>query len=378
MIGRPEPEIRTKRELSRILRRMRELTPRTPGSSILQAELDTSRIEIMDGKPVSRAVITLRSTGCDWARRSGGCTMCGHLAGASVESEPSVERLNAHFDRAFDHVDWARIPVLCLYNGGSVLSSSEVPDNTFEHIVARIAAEPRIRLVALESRPEFVDEQRLNWLAGALGGRSLRVAIGLESARDDVRELAIHKGITLQAMERVARIVTQVASLRLYVLIKPPWLTEQEAIDDAVDAVRLARRLGATDIHFEPATIQRHTLVYYLWSIGRYRMPWLWSIREILRRLDEPVYVSPFAHVPPPIAIPHNCPACSSTLMDAIIRDYNNLRDPDVLRGYSCRCEDSWRDVLSERDTRPLSERIMSDLPLVEAAIEKAAGSQSV
>lgn len=358
------------RELSALLRRMRELTPRTPSALIPHAELDLSRFEQLGETLMPRAVITLRSTGCDWVRRSGGCTMCGHWAGAMTEATPDPDTLYAQFERAFERVNWEQFPVLCLYNGGSVLSREEVPDAAFERILGRILSEPRIRVVALETRPEFVEEERLRRLSDGLRGRTLRVAMGLESAREDIRQLSIHKGVSRDMLAQAAARVTPFAQLRFYVLIKPPWLTETEAIDDAVDSVRLAFELGATDVHFEPATVQRHTLVHQLWRLSRYRLPWLWSIREILRRLDKAVYVSPFAHVPAPIAIPHNCPTCSPALTDAIIRRYNRTGDAACLDAFGCPCEAGWRESLVEHDPRDLPERVLADVPLLRDAIE--------
>ncbi|RJO71932.1 MAG: hypothetical protein C4523_03725 [Myxococcales bacterium] len=354
------------------LAELRRRTPRVPHASIVAGDLDLTRFGWLDGQIVPRAVITLRSVGCAWTRRGGGCTMCGHYAGACLEARPDPERLVAQFETAFAKVDWARFPMLCLYNGGSILNKEELPDAALDRILASIAAEPRIREVAIETRAEFVSASRLGRIKKRLADRRLAVALGMETARADVLALCVHKGATLDAFAAACRVVRDNAMLRLYVLAKPPWLTEAEMLDDAVAAIKLAESLGAAEIHFEPLTIQRHTLLHLLWTTGRYRLPWLWSLVEILRRVaPTPVYVSPFAHLPRPIALPHNCGRCDGFVRERLLDVYNRTLDASVFDALACACQDDWRSALAATDPRPLAERVLADLPGLWEAMER-------
>ena len=355
-----------------LLKNMRASTPRTKACEMETADLDLSRFENLDGQVVPRAVITLRSVGCAWSRLSGGCTMCGHWAGASIEEKPDPQILFRQFDLAFSKVDWSRTPVLCLYNGGSVLNRDEVPEDVFSRILDRIAAQAGIRVVALETRDEYVDEDRLMQMKRVLGRRTIRIAMGLESAREDVRCIAVHKGSSLSRFNSACQAIKRVGRLRLYVLVKPPWLTESEMIDDADAAIRLAVKLGADDIHFEPVTVQRHTLVNLLWRLERYRMPWLWSVIEVLRRVaPTPVYVSPFAHYPRPIAVPHNCGSCDEEVKRRVFEEYNRKYDTAVFDDLHCECREQWRVDLERRDGRTIVERVLGDLPELERILNE-------
>lgn len=360
------------RRLGEVLHRLREQTPQRLAVNEPQAEVDLTRFERKGDTLIPRAVITLRSVGCGWARSGGGCTMCGHFAGRSPNAPGDAERQIAQFDQAFAQVDWSGFPILCLYNGGSLLNPEELPEQALTHILARIAAEPGITDVVVETRAQYVTEARLTAITQGLAGRRLTVAMGLESASEEVRRLCVHKGFSLNGFAKACQLVRRFGRLRLYVLIKPPWLTEHEMIEDAVASIRLAHELLADDVHFEPLTIQRHTLLNLLWRQGKYRLPWLWSVIEVLKRVSpQVVYLSPFAHVPRPIAIPHNCGRCDDEIRRLLLGDYNKYGDLRAVSELRCPCRDDWREELQERDPRPLALRVAADLPdLMEALSE--------
>lgn len=358
------------RRLGEVLHRLRAQTPQSRGQDAAAAEVDLTRFERNGDTLLPRAVITLRSAGCGWAHRGGGCTMCGHFAGRGPLEAGNAEQQIAQFDAAFAQVDWSGFPILCLYNGGSLLNPAELPEKALAHILSRIAAEPGIRDVVVETRAQYATDAQLSTLARCLNGRRLTVAMGLESANEEVRRLCVHKGFSLNGFKNACHLVRRFGRLRLYVLIKPPWLTEGEMIQDAVSSIRLAHELGAEDVHFEPLTIQHHTLLKLLWRQGKYRLPWLWSVVEVLRQIGpQGVYVSPFAHVPRPIAIPHNCGRCDDAILSLLLNDYNKRGDLRAFGELNCACRDDWREEVAQSDPRPLVLRVAEDLPDLWAAL---------
>ena len=64
---------------------------------VTRAAMSDIRTGYLDGKPVKRLVITLRSPGCAWTMASGGCVMCGHWAGTTRGIVPSAEDTVAQF-----------------------------------------------------------------------------------------------------------------------------------------------------------------------------------------------------------------------------------------------------------------------------------------
>lgn len=343
--------------------------PSQPG----QALSSDIRIGYLKGRPVERLVITLRSPGCGWVRRGGGCTMCGHYAGTTMGDSLSPRDMVAQFARELGRYRGRRIPVLCLYNSGSVLNDEELSREALAGILARISARQEIRKVVLESRPEYCSEEKIQWIRKRLGPRVLEVAMGLESSNDAVLAWTLNKGFRSEQFHRMAEKIGRYVRIRIYVMLKGPFLTEGEAIEDAVEAIRFARRLAPSEIHLEPATLQEHTLLHLLHEAGVYRLPWLWSIYEVLRRAGEEsrVYVSPFNHMPRPLRIPGNCGACTEPVRELLIQNYNLTFDLEPLRRYSCACRGQWEESLSYEDPRPLKARVLQGLGAVEEFLSR-------
>jgi hypothetical protein len=351
-----------KDQLREVLKIIRSMAPKPVCDRKAAADL-AFRIGYLDGKVVNRAVITLRGPGCSWGRSGMGCTMCGHYAGMLAQQPVCVGDLKEQFDRCMDRIRFEGTPILCVYDGGSFLNPREVSYEVQEYICKTVARTRGIHKFVIETRSEYCDPDWLKSLNKLLGDKSLVVALGLETRNDDVRDLLVNKGMTLDQFEAAADVVKSICGLRVYAMIKPPFLTEAEMIEDAVETIRYVDDLGAEEIHFEPVTVQQHTLMYYLWRQGLYRLPWLWSIIEILKRVSPiKVYCSPFAHYPRPIAKPHNCPGCDSVVLERLLVGYNSTFDVGCLEGLSCRCQEAWHAVLEVSDSRSLQERVLDSI----------------
>ena len=141
--------------------------------------------------------------------------------------------------------------------------------------------------------------------------------------------------------------------MRAYVLLKPPLLTERDALLDAISTIEEARTLGVTTVSLNPVNVQKHTLVERLWTRGNYRPPWLWSVLEVLRKAgnvsDEWMKI-----VCDPVAGgkrrgAHNCGKCDHDLIEAI-RQFSLSQDPAALENLTCDCISQWKHVLEHED----------------------------
>ncbi len=134
--------------------------------------------------------------------------------------------------------------------------------------------------------------------------------------------------------------------------MKPPFLSESEAIDDAVNSILKARKY--TDVFSLNLTnVQKGTLVEKLWRAKLYRPPWLWSAVEVLKNAKE-IGVEILSD---PVAAgkqrgPHNCGRCDSEVARAI-REFSLTQDVKVLEELSCDCVRKWKMALKlERYSR--------------------------
>jgi archaeosine synthase beta-subunit len=350
--------------LTEILCSLRLSTPSVDYKRDLAASSDI-RTGYIDGKPVERLVITLRSPGCSWVNRGGGCSMCGHYAGTIRGEIPSVDEFLTQFRMEAGCYDLGRIAIISLYNSGSILNPDELPLEALLGILRQIRDFPSVRKVILESRAEFVDANLICYLKEVLGkGKSLSIAIGLETADDETRRICLNKGSSLAEINDAVKKVKPYAEIQLYILLGIPFLTESEAVKDSILSIRCAQNMGADEIHIEPLTIQRYTLVELLCRQGLYRLPSLYSLYEVLKAVVPEIqpYVSPFMHMPLPERIPQGCPRCTERLADGLLKEYNICRNRKPLDYDPCECIEKWKEQMGEIDPRPLTERISDSL----------------
>lgn len=312
----------------------------------VQCQVDI-REEFFESRNVKRAVIYLPSPGCEWAFWGPGCNMCGHYLaqGRAISSDLLVEA----FVKEFQNIDWRLYPILNLYNNGSFFNENELLGDAMDRILSIINSVDDIRSVVIESRPEYITDEKMKHITQLLHYKRVEVAIGFESSTDIIRNLYLGKGIRLREFENAIAIVNRYGFSRAYVLLKPPFVSESFAIKDAIDSIIYAFNLGVHTVSLEPATIQEGTLLHYLWSLDEYLPPWLWSIVEVVKRTAHKgkVVTGMFQFYPSPLTVPYNCPECSDKILEAI-REYNRTLSPACLNNLpSCNCYREWSSLLA-------------------------------
>lgn len=294
--------------------------------------------EMLGGQKVDALVAILRGRGCYWASESG-CLMCGYSC--DTIQGISDDDLLAQFEIVMATLQ--NETYIKIYTSGSFFDNREMSDDTREKLLIMAGGDGQ-RHVLVESRPEFIKSETIDRALEHVG--SLEVAVGLETASDDIRKKCVNKGFTFDDFTKAAGILRDKGVLiRTYILLKPPYLTEKEAIRDAVESARLAD--GLSDIiSFNPVNVQRGTLVERMWRKGLYRPPWLWSLAEVLKQAKE---VTDSRLISSPSGGGsrrgvHNCPNCNKQFLEAIDRFYMS-QDPEILE-FSCTCKAEWLDTL--------------------------------
>ncbi len=253
--------------------------------------------------------------------------MCGY----HEDSGPAdADDIVAQFDGALGrHRDEAVIKV---YTSGSFLDPDEVPPAARDAVLR--AAFDRAEHVLIESRPEHVPR------IAEIDGPSLEVAIGLESTDDAVRATCVRKGFSLAEYEGAARMAREHGALvRTYLLLKPPFLTEREAIDDTVSSARRVARAGEV-VSVNPVNVQRDTGLEDMWRDGAYSPPWLWSLVEVLgTEIDARLISSPSGGGKARGA--HNCGKCDDGVLSAV-REFSLDGDRKRL-SLGCGCRELWQ-----------------------------------
>ena len=299
-----------------------------------------------DGVRKSLTII-LNTGGCRWAR-AGGCTMCGYVAesvdGGTVPHDALMTQIEACLDHEREHAD-DPASLIKIYTSGSFLDEREVPAATRREIADTFADRERI---VVESLPDFVTRERLTDFIDT--GLETDVAIGLETATDRVRHDCVNKYFDFGEFVAASGVAGDVgAGIKAYLLLKPAFLTEREAITDMKSSIRRCAEHAHT-VSMNPCNVQRHTMVEELYFDSGYRPPWLWSVAETLEDTTE----APAIVVSDPVGHgsdrgPHNCGECDDRVQKAI-KDFDLRQDPTVFEQVSCECEHTWEEVL-QRET---------------------------
>ncbi|MEF8773496.1 MAG: archaeosine biosynthesis radical SAM protein RaSEA [Halobacteriales archaeon] len=304
---------------------------------------------------VDSLTIILNTGGCRWAR-AGGCTMCGYVAesveGGTVPHDALMDQVDAALAHERDHyagegAETETAEQVKIYTSGSFLDEREVPAETRAAIAETFADRDR---VLVESLPDFVDREKLADFTDR--GLAFDVAVGLETASDRVRSDCVNKYFAFEDFEAAAAEAAAVgAGVKAYLLLKPPFLSESEAIADMKDSVR--RCADVNNVHtvsMNPTNVQRYTMVDEMHFRDGYRPPWLWSVVEVLEEtadVDALVVSDPVGHGSD--RGPHNCGECDDKVQRAI-KDFDLRQDPSVFGEVSCECEATWEAVV-ERET---------------------------
>jgi len=293
--------------------------------------------EALSGERVRAFVVILRTRGCYWADVKG-CSMCGY-ARDTLGRSATPEELERQIRSAVE--SYKGEPYVKVYTSGSFLDDREVDAESRRRFVRAFSG--RARRLLFETLPEFATPELLEPLKAEFAG-DLEVALGLESTQPEVLQRFVNKGSPpseyLAAADRVRSLGLKA---KAYLLLKPPYLTERESIEDVVRSVEVAApRFDAISVN--PVHIQGGTVVEWLFQRGRYRPPWLWSLVEAIERGSAVRGSTRLVTFPTAGGMargPHNCGSCDREVL-AALESASLDQSFDALKGLGCGCRADW------------------------------------
>jgi len=184
-----------------------------------------------DGEIVPVNTIFLANRECPWR-----CLMCDLWKNTLTETVPDGA-IAAQIEYALARLPDARH--VKLYNSGSFFDPRAIPVGDYPAIANLLATYEH---VIVESHPALIGEDCLRF-RDLLSG-SLEVAMGLETVHPGVLA-RLNKRMSLQQFRDAAALLNGV-DLRVFILIKPPFLSEAEAVYWAERSLDFAFECGAT------------------------------------------------------------------------------------------------------------------------------------
>ena len=304
-----------------------------------------SEEDVLDNRPCKALVVILKTRGCTWAL-AGGCTMCGY-ANESAWTKVSEDQLVAQFERAW--AKYAGEELVKIYTSGSFLDRFEVMPGAQKRILSIIGMGPK--KVAFESLPGFIEEDTFAPLLGLV--QKLEVGIGVESCNDTVLRDSVNKGHGFATFPRAAAICHRNGvSVKAYLMCKPPFLKESDALEDSTRTI-VAAAPHSDMVSLNPTNVQGNTIVDALFKKGSYRPPWLWTLVQALLDGRTAAEAAGFKGMLKSDVIAaghdrgaHNCGRCDEDVA-GYLKKYKATQDrkwlAECLEKVECPCRREWR-----------------------------------
>ena len=229
-----------------------------------------------EGNPVRVRTIFLRGSECRFH-----CVMCDlwqftHLV------PPSPGAIAAQVDagglqRSPPAPDQPAPTWIKLYNASSFFDSKNVPTDDLPVIAQRVS---RFDRVIVENHPRTMPWQRVNEFQRRLGGQ-LEIAMGLETIEPYVLA-RLNKQMTADDFADAARACRRrQIDVRAFVLLRPPWLDEQTAVDWCRRSIDFAIEHGARHVSVIP-TRGGNGAMEWLRKQGEFEPPLASSLERVL------------------------------------------------------------------------------------------------
>lgn len=295
------------------------------------------------GEQANRLMVIFRAPGCAYdLRAGGGCTYCGFRKLTTYGSPVTAMEYIAQFEQALRgrNLESEKVRQIDLFNSGNFLNDDEVPAEARIEILRRCAIQKAVRLVVVESRPEYITISRLEAMQQVIrshGKIGLEVGVGFD-AFDESRARAIRKGITRMSFERaVGRLGQTGTDLMTYVLVKPCDMTDAEALADVQNAAEYVHGVAARNgirarISLEPTFVVPDTPLAGEFLAGRYLPPSFPLVMEAAARIAHlgHLTVGMWDEGLSPLAVPSADPNDLPRILHAV-RRFNITQDGNAL-----------------------------------------------
>jgi len=185
------------------------------------------------GEIVPTATIFLTNRECPWR-----CLMCD-LWRNTLTGTISIGAIPQQIDYALERLPEAR--QIKLYNSGSFFDPHAIPVKDHGAIAQRVGSFER---VIVECHPALVSESCVRFRD--LLGTKLEVAMGLETVHEEILA-RLNKRMTLEMFANAAQFLSKnEIDLRVFILVKPPFMHEQDALEWAARSLDFAFECRAT------------------------------------------------------------------------------------------------------------------------------------
>ncbi len=308
----------------------------------------------INGYSSNRLMIVLKTKGCEYAlNNNGGCSVCGFSNNAIPNI--SEEQIISQLTYALKNHDLQQVEEIDLLTLGSFFNDNEISPALRRNLLEIIAELDFIKRVSFESRAEYVTTEKLLECRKILSNKIVELGIGLESADNYIRNSIINKNLSEEDFYNVMLKLKETGyDMLVYLLIKPPSLTEKQAIEDAINSVKYVfERASKINLKvryaLEPVFICVNTKLEDLYRDLKYKPASLWSILEVIKNVKQygEIFVGMSDEDLSLDRMSFSCDECYDNIIDEI-ESFNKTNNLNGIKALECNCKIEYQKQLEE------------------------------
>ncbi len=243
-------------------------------------------------KPRFAPLAFLPTAGCGHMLECGGCLMCDYGRNGSFSEELLMAEAKKKMDFVTASNEGYSDAFFNVNALGSFFDEKEISKNVRVYILNRIAEYAKSfpgKKVGFftESRLEFITEENMAEMRSILGDETwVEIGYGMESSNPLIRDGAFNKLLPTDFENRVALLRGFGVEVVNHIMLKPPFLTEKEAVQDAIQSIRDSHNKNWADfVVVMTINVRGSTLVGVEKLHGLYKMPSIWGVVEVMKEI---------------------------------------------------------------------------------------------
>jgi len=202
------------------------------------------------------------------------CLMCDLWKNTTTSTVP-LGAIPAQIDFALSRLPPAKH--VKLYNSGNFFDAQAIPPADLPNIADRVR---HFQTVIVENHPRLCDSRCGDFQN--LLGTQLEIALGLETSHPATLA-KMNKQLTVMDFARACNLLMKSQiRIRAFILLKPPWTTEEQGVERAIESVRFAFDCGVSCCAVIPVR-PGNGIMDQLGEVGIFSPPRLSSLETVMQ-----------------------------------------------------------------------------------------------
>ncbi len=240
---------------------------------------------------------------CRWSRCLG-CNLPSKVSQHHVSYKFVMAQIDSLMSDPEVSSKFETISKVIVSNNGSVLDQETFSSTGLMYLISQMNLYmPNLSVLSMETRPEYVEIEELEFISRALEEAdtptALELAVGFEAFDNRIRNEIFDKGLSLEVFEElVLKMSIYGYHLKCYFMQKPvPGMSDEEAVIDIQNAIDYLARLSNKydlhiNMHLNPTYVAEGTALETAFRANQYKPPRLRDVvRAVIHSRNKPISV---------------------------------------------------------------------------------------